>query len=173
VPSMWYGPASVLFSGPIASGEDLLPRSLERIDEILDLVGVELPLPLRLEAYDLDERILEDIEAAVGREDDLEPAEDAVGDAGEVSVDGGKRQDLVCGRDVGLIDLDFENRRRIGALLCKTAGDPDLRDDSSRSGRILSRKKDIVLCRAREVFFADRMPSGFRPASRFARPGMQ
>jgi len=113
-------------------GESLLPRPLERVDEVLDLVGVEPPRAFGLEAYDLEERVLEDLEAAIGREDDLEPAEDAVGDADEVPVDGGEREDLVCGRNVRLLHLDLQDRRRIGALLRKTAGDPDLRGDSLR-----------------------------------------
>ncbi|WP_067072600.1 hypothetical protein [Methanoculleus horonobensis] len=112
------------WSGPIV-GEHLLTRSLERVDEVLDLVGIEPLRAFGLKAYDLEERVLEDLEAAIGREDDLEPAEDAVGDADEVPVDGGEREDLVCGRNVGLVDLDLQNR--IGTLLSKTAADPDLR----------------------------------------------
>lgn len=123
-------------SGPVVPGEHRLPRPLERIDEVLDLVGVEPLRTFRLEVYDLKKRVFKDLKAAIGREDDLEPAEDAVGDADEVTVNGGEREDLVCGGDVRLVDLDFQNRRRIGALLRKTAGDPDLRGDSSPgSGR--------------------------------------
>jgi hypothetical protein len=81
-------------------------------------------------------------------------------------VHGGERQDLVCGRNVRLVDLDLQNRRRIGTLLCKTAGDPDLRGDSSGSGRIFSRENNIVLCRDGEVFLTDihRRPDGGRTA---------
>jgi len=94
---------------------------------------MELPAPgaFTLEVHVLKMRVFEDLEAALRGEDDLEPAEDAVGDTDEVAVNGGKRQDLVCGRDVPLTHLDFQDRRRIGALFCKTAGDPDLRGDSS------------------------------------------
>ena len=115
----------------VVVGEHFLPRPLECVDEVLDLVGVEPLRAFRFEAYDLEERVLEDLKAALQREDDLEPAEDAVGDADEVPVNGGKRENLVRGGNVRLVDLDLQDRRRIGALLCKTAGDPDLRGDSS------------------------------------------
>lgn len=55
-------------------------------------------------------------------------------------MEGGKRQDLVCRGDIRLLDLNLQGRRRIDALLSKTAGDPDLRGDSSRSGWIFSRR---------------------------------
>ncbi|MDN7013614.1 hypothetical protein FGW20_11330 [Methanoculleus sp. FWC-SCC3] len=98
---------------------------------------------------DLEKRVLEDLKAAVRREDDLEPAEDAVGDADEVPVNGGERQDLVCRGDVRLVDLDFQDRRRIGALLCKTMGDPDLRGDSSPVLADILPENNIVLCRGK------------------------
>jgi len=118
-------------SGPLIPGKHLLPRPLEPVDEVLDLVGVEPPRAFRLEAYDLEEGIFEDLKAALRGEDNLEPAKDAICDADEVAVEGGEGEDLVCGRDVCLVHLDLQDRRRIGALLCKTAGDPDLRGDSS------------------------------------------
>ncbi|MEN6514125.1 hypothetical protein [Methanoculleus sp.] len=81
--------------------------------------------------HDLEECVFQNIEAALWLEDDLEPTEDAVRDTRKVPVNGGKRYDLVCGWDSPLVYLDLQDRRRIGALFCKTAGDPDLRGDSS------------------------------------------
>ncbi len=122
-------------SGGVAALKRPLPCLLERIDEVFDLIGVEPPGSFRFEAYDLEERVLEDLKTTLQREDDLEPAEDAVRDTDKVPVDGREREDLVCGRDVSLVHLDLEDRRRnrgrVGVLFFKTAGDPDLRGCSS------------------------------------------
>ena len=125
-------------SGRVAAFKDSLPRPLEGVDEIFDLVGGEPPAPgaFTLEVHDLKKRVFEDLKTALRVEDDLEAVEDAVGDADEVAVNGGEREDLVCRGDVTLVHLDLEDRRRIGAFCCKTTGDPDLRGDSSSgSGR--------------------------------------
>lgn len=94
-------------------------------------MGASTPGAFALKVHDLEERVFEDLKAALRGEDDLKPAEDAVGDTDKVAVNGGEREDLVCGRDVSLTHLDFQDRRRIGVFFCKTAGDPDLRGDSS------------------------------------------
>jgi hypothetical protein len=46
-------------------------------------------------------------------------------------VNGGKREDLIGGKDDLLVYRDLQDHRRIGTFFCKTAGDLDLRGDSS------------------------------------------
>ena len=94
----------------ILSPVDVLPRPLEGIDEVFDLVRSEALAPILL-TYDLEECISEDLKAALRVEDDLEPAEDAVRDADEIPMDGCERKEFVCGEDISLIHHDLKDRR--------------------------------------------------------------